>query len=152
MFYDKFILYICSNLFCYYWRTRIEKLNSILNSMYCLKKKWYILIIVLTFIFYFKDDVYKPSNILNTLSDDLCKVWNEVDSPLPDEQIDELNIPISIRILRKYLTPDGKENTTSKKFNSQIVQIEDRLNLNFRARKQFRKLLFPSDEDLNNIY
>lgn len=66
--------------------------------------------------------------------------------------MDESNVPIPISILRKHLTPDGKENTTSKKLDSKIVKIEERLNLNFQARKRFRKLLFPSDEDLNNIH
>lgn len=40
---------------------------------------------------------------------------------LPDEQIDKLNVPVPIRILRKHITPNEKENTTSKKLNSQIV-------------------------------
>jgi len=58
---------------------------------------------------------------------------------------------MSIQIIRTYLTPDGKNNTNSKKLNSEISEIEDRLNLNFQARKKFRKLLFPSDKDINNI-
>ncbi|XP_027851704.2 microcephalin-like [Aphis gossypii] len=98
------------------------------------------------------DDIYKSDNIVNLLSDDLCKVLNEIDSPVPNELMDESNVPIPISILRKHLTPDGKENTTSKKLDSKIVKIEERLNLNFQARKRFRKLLFPSDEDLNNIH
>jgi len=58
---------------------------------------------------------------------------------------------MSIRIVRKHLTPNGKENTMPKEVHSEISKIEDRLNLNFQARKKFRKLLFPSDKDLNNI-
>lgn len=66
--------------------------------------------------------------------------------------MDGLNVPIPIIILRTHLTPDGKENTTFKKLDSQIVKIEEQLNLSFQARKRLRKLLFPSDEDLNNIH
>lgn len=98
-----------------------------------------------------QDDFYKHKDIVDKLSDQLCQVLNKVDSLIPDEQIDELNVPMSIKTLRKHLTPEGKENTTSKELYSQIAKIEEQLNLNFQARKRFRKLLFPTDEDLNNI-
>uniref|UniRef100_A0A2S2PST0 Microcephalin n=1 Tax=Schizaphis graminum TaxID=13262 RepID=A0A2S2PST0_SCHGA len=96
-----------------------------------------------------QDDLHKPDHIVNIVSDQLCKVLNKTDSPVSDEKLEELNVPI--RIIRKHLTPNGKENTTSKILGSQIAKIEDQLNLNFQARKRFRKLLFPSDEDINNI-
>lgn len=108
-------------------------------------------ILVLILAFYFKDDLYKSIDIVNILSNQLCKELNNVVSPVPDEQIDELNVPMSIKILRKHLTPNGKDNTITKELNNEISKIEDRLNLNLQARKRFRKLLFPSDKDLNNI-
>jgi len=89
---------------------------------------------------------------MNILSDQLCKELNEVVTRVPKEQIDESDVPISIKILRKHLTPDGKENLISNELYDQIAKIEDRLNLNFQARKKFRKLLFPSNKDLNKIY
>lgn len=70
---------------------------------------------------------------------------------MPDEQIDELYIPMSIKTLRKYLTPKGTENKTPTELNSDLVQIEDRLNLNSQARQRLRKLLFPSDKELHNM-
>jgi len=90
---------------------------------------------------------------VNLLSDQLCRELKKVVSPpVPDEQIDELNVPMSIQILRKHLTPDGKDNTISKEVYTQITKIGDRLNLNFQARKRLHKLLFPSDKDLNKVY
>jgi len=84
------------------------------------------------------------------LSDQLCKVLNKIDSPVPDDQIDEIYIPMSLKVLRKYLTPNGKENTTCTELDSELAKIENRLNLNSQARQRFRKLLFPSDKNLNN--
>lgn len=72
-------------------------------------------------------------------------------SPIPDEQTNELYFPVSIKILRKYLTPKGSENKTPTELDSDIVKIEDRLNLNIHARQRLRKLLFPSDVELHNI-
>ncbi|XP_022174220.1 uncharacterized protein LOC111036501 [Myzus persicae] len=97
------------------------------------------------------DDPCKTNDIVNMLSDQLCKVLNKIDSPVPDDQIDDLYIPMSLKVLRKYLTPNGKENTTSTELDSELVKIEDRLNLNSQARQRFRKLLFPSDKNLNNM-
>ncbi|KAF0741929.1 microcephalin isoform X1 [Aphis craccivora] len=99
-----------------------------------------------------QDDIYKSNSFVNILSDDICKVLNESDNPVPDELLDDSNVPIPIRMLRTHLTPNGKENTAFEKLDSQIVKIEEQLNLNFQARKRFRKLLFPSDKDLNNIH
>lgn len=107
--------------------------------------------LVFILIFHFKDDLYKPNDIENILSDQLCKELKKVVSPVPDDQIDELNVPIPIKILRNHLTPDVIENTIPKDVYGQIAKIEDRLNLNFQAKKRFRMLLFPSDKDLNNI-
>lgn len=101
--------------------------------------------------FYFKDDFYKSIDVVQILSNQLCKELNNAVSPVPDEQVDELDVSMSIKILRKHLTPNGKENTIAEELYSEISKIEDRLNLNFQARKRFRKLLFPSDKDLNNI-
>jgi len=106
---------------------------------------------VLILIFYFKDDIDKSIDVIQILSDQLCKELNNVVSTKPEEQVDELDVPMSIKIIRRHLTPDGKENTISKELYSEISKIEDRLNLNFQARKRFRKLLFPSDKGLNNI-
>jgi len=78
-------------------------------------------------------------------------VLNKIDSPIPDDQIDELYIPMSLKVLRKYLTPNGKENTSSTELNSELAKIEDRLNLNDQARQRFRKLLFPPENNLNNM-
>lgn len=58
---------------------------------------------------------------------------------------------MSIKVLRNYLTPKGKENTTCTELDSELAKIEDRLNLNSQARQRFRKLLFPSDKNLNNM-
>jgi len=107
--------------------------------------------LALIFIFYFQFDFYKSIDVVQILSTQLCKELNNDVIPVPDEDVDEFDEPMSIKIIRKYLTPDGKENTNSKELNSEISKIEDRLNLNFQARKKFRMLLFPSDKDLNNI-
>lgn len=69
---------------------------------------------------------------------------------MPDDNIDELYLPMSIKILRKYLTPKGSENKTPAALDSDLLKIEDRLNLNSRARQRLRKLLFP-DMNLSNI-
>ncbi|XP_001949045.2 uncharacterized protein LOC100168837 [Acyrthosiphon pisum] len=97
------------------------------------------------------DGPYETNDIVNMLSDQLCKVLNKIDSPVPDDQIDELYIPMSLKVLRKYLTPNGKENTNCTELESELAKIEDRLNLNSQARQRFRKLLFPSDKNLNNV-
>ncbi|XP_001951002.2 uncharacterized protein LOC100169079 isoform X2 [Acyrthosiphon pisum] len=96
-------------------------------------------------------DFYKSIDVVKILSNQLRKELNNDVGPVPDAEVDEFGVPMSIRILRKFLTPDGKENTIFKELNNEISKIEDRLNLNFQARKKFRKLLFPSDKDLNNI-
>jgi len=57
---------------------------------------------------------------------------------------------MSIKVLRKYLTPNEKENTTSTELDNELAKIEERLNLNVQARQRFRKLLFPSKGNLNN--
>lgn len=57
---------------------------------------------------------------------------------------------MSIKVLRKYLTPSGKENATSTELDSELNKIEERLNLNPQARQRFRKLLFPSNTNLND--
>ncbi|VVC30412.1 BRCT domain [Cinara cedri] len=85
-------------------------------------------------------------NIITILSDQLCKVLNTNDSPMPNKNIDELYLPMSIKQLRKILTPSEKENKTPTKFDSDLVQIEDCLNLNSQARRRLRKLLFPTTE------
>ncbi|XP_060877830.1 uncharacterized protein LOC132950410 isoform X2 [Metopolophium dirhodum] len=97
------------------------------------------------------DGPYETNDIVNMLSDKLCKVLNKINSPVPDDQIDEIYIPMSLKVLRKYLTPNGKENTTCTELDSELAKIEDRLNLNTQARQRFRKLLFPSDKNLNNM-
>lgn len=96
-------------------------------------------------------EFYNKIDVIQILSNQLRKELNNDIIPVPDEQVDELGVPMSIRIVRKHLTPNGKENTMPKEVHSEISKIEDRLNLNFQARKKFRKLLFPSDKDLNNI-
>jgi len=78
-------------------------------------------------------------------------VLNKFDDCVLDEQIDKLNVPMSILLLRKHLIPDGKENITSKELNSQLAKIENQLNLSPQAKRCFRKLLFPSNKDINNI-
>jgi len=70
---------------------------------------------------------------------------------MPDDKLDELYLPMSIKLLRKYLTPKEKENKSSVELNSDLVKIEDRLNLNSQARQRLRKLLFPSDKELYNM-
>lgn len=99
----------------------------------------------------FQDDPYKTTDIISIISDQLCKVLNTTDSPIPDEEANELYFPTSIKMLRKYLTPKGNENKTPIEIDSDLVKIEDRLNLNFKARQRLRKLLFPSDKELLNM-
>lgn len=70
---------------------------------------------------------------------------------MPDDKIDELYLPMSIKLLRKYLTPKGKENKTSAELDSDLIKIEDQLNLNSHARQRLRKLLFPPDKELNDM-
>lgn len=57
---------------------------------------------------------------------------------------------MSIKVLRKYLTPSGKENATSTELDSELNKIEERLNLNPQARQRFHKLLFPSNTNLKD--
>lgn len=73
------------------------------------------------------------------------------DSPWFDAEVNELYIPMSIKLLRKYLTPKDKDIKTPAELNSDIAKIEDRLNLNSQARQRLRKLLFPSDKNVNDI-
>lgn len=63
-----------------------------------------------------------------------------------DKNIDELYLPMSIKQLRKIMTPHEKENKTPSKFDNELLQIEDCLNLNTQARRRLRKLLFPLSE------
>lgn len=84
------------------------------------------------------------------LSNQLSKVLTTYDSPIIEEEIDELYLPMSIKILRKFLTPNGQESITPE-LNSDLIQIEDRLNLNPLARKRLRKLLFTSDKEVINM-
>jgi len=70
---------------------------------------------------------------------------------MSDDKIDELYLPMSIKQLRKYLTPKGKNNRTSVELDSDLIKIEDRLNLNSQARHRLRKLLFPSNKELYNM-
>lgn len=99
---------------------------------------------------FFQDNPDKIKDIISILSDQLCRVLN-TDSPIPDEQTSELYFPMSIKILRKYLTPKGNENKTPLELDSDIIKIEDRLNLNAHARQRLRKLLFPCDKELQNM-
>lgn len=70
---------------------------------------------------------------------------------MPKEQTDELYFPMPIKVLRKYLTPKGTENKTPIELDSDLVKIENQLNLNYEARQRLRKLLFPSDKELHNV-
>lgn len=85
------------------------------------------------------------------LSNQLSKVLTTYDSSIIEEEIDELYLPMSIKVLRKFLTPKGQENITPLELNSDLVQIEDRLNLNPIARQRLRKLLFTSDKEVINL-
>lgn len=58
---------------------------------------------------------------------------------------------MSIKVIRKYLTPQGRENKSLTELDSELIKIEDRLKLNSQARQRFRKLLFPMDKELNNM-
>lgn len=58
---------------------------------------------------------------------------------------------MSIKVLRKLLTPKEKENKTPTEINSELLKIEDRLDLNLVARRRLRKLLFPSNNELQNM-
>ncbi|XP_050533488.1 microcephalin-like isoform X2 [Daktulosphaira vitifoliae] len=96
------------------------------------------------------EDPFKTNDIISVLSDQLSKVLNTNDSPISDDHVDELYLPMSIKLLRKYLTPKGSENKTPAALDSDLIKIEDRLKLNSRARQRLRKLLFP-DVDLSNV-
>lgn len=62
------------------------------------------------------------------------------------KNIDELYLPMSIKQLRKILSPNEKENKMPSNFDNDLLQIEDCLNLNTQARRRLRKLLFPPAE------
>lgn len=47
-------------------------------------------------------------------------------------------------------TPRGRDNISSAELDTEFLKIEDHLKLNFQARKRFRKLLFPLNEELND--
>ncbi|XP_022182377.1 uncharacterized protein LOC111042164 [Myzus persicae] len=128
-----------------------QKWSKVLEGKLKYSKNFVYVKLVFILIFHFKDDLYKPNDIENILSDQLCKELKKVVSPVPDDQIDELNVPIPIKILRNHLTPDVIVNTIPKDVYGQIAKIEYRFNFNFQAKKRFRMLLFPSDKDLNNI-
>lgn len=65
--------------------------------------------------------------------------------------IEQQNLPLAIKALRYRLTPQRKEEKTPKELNSDLVKIEERLNLDLVARKRLRRLLFPSINELQNI-
>lgn len=85
--------------------------------------------------------------MISILSDQLCTYLN-TSSPFSDEEIEEIYLPMSIKVLRKILTPNNTEKKTTVELDSDLVKIEDRLNLNKKARQRLRKLLFPSDNEL----
>lgn len=85
--------------------------------------------------------------MISIISDQLCKYLN-TSSPVPDEEIEELYLPMSIKVLKKMLTPKEMEKKTYIELDSDLVKIENRLNLNIKARQRLRKLLFPSDKEL----
>lgn len=58
---------------------------------------------------------------------------------------------MSIKIVRKYLTPQGRENKSLTELDTELLKIEDRLKLDSQARQRFRKLLFPSDKELSDM-
>lgn len=68
-----------------------------------------------------------------------------------DEEINNLHVPIPIKIMRKHLTPEGRDKISVTELDSELLQIENRLKLNSQNRLRFRKLLFPLDEELNNM-
>lgn len=84
--------------------------------------------------------------MISILADQLCTYLN-TSSPIPDEEIEEIYLPMSIKVLRKILTPNTMERKTPIELDSDLVKIEDRLNLNIKARQRLRKLLFPSDKE-----
>lgn len=96
--------------------------------------------------------LFFQDNIIPGFSNHLYHLLNNQDSPhLDDEEISELYIPLSIKILRKYLTPKGIENKAPSDLDNDLIEIEDRLKLNSQARNRFRRLLFNENKDLNNV-
>lgn len=88
---------------------------------------------------------------MSEFSNNLYNLLNAQDSPyLDEEEISELYVPMSIKILRKYLTPKETDNEAPSELDNDLIEIENRLKLNPQARQRFRKLLFNSNKDLNN--
>ncbi|XP_025420751.1 uncharacterized protein LOC112690864 isoform X2 [Sipha flava] len=91
-------------------------------------------------------------NIANGFSNNLYDLLNAQDSPYLDEkEISELYIPMSIKTLRKYLTPKDTENKTPSELDDDLIEIENQLKLNSQARQRFRRLLFNSNKDISDF-
>lgn len=56
-----------------------------------------------------------------------------------------------VRVIRMILTPNGINNTLTLEIDSDLVKIEDRLNLNSQKPERLPELLFPTNEELLNM-
>lgn len=105
-------------------------------------------------LFNFQEECYQShdTRIISILSDadPLLKIINNNDCTTVDEEISKLYEPITVKVKRNFLTPQGRDNKSSAEHNTDLLKIEDHLKINFQASKQFCNLLFPLDEELNN--
>lgn len=58
---------------------------------------------------------------------------------------------VPIKIIRKWLTPIGRNYKETTALNDDIINYENYFQLNSIERIRFRKSLYPSDRYLNNI-
>lgn len=90
--------------------------------------------------------------MISIISEPLCEYLNVIEYDKQEKQTLELcGPPLSVKVIRKILTPKGINNTSTSEINTDLVKIEDRLKLNSQKRKRLRKLLFPSNEELLNM-
>jgi microcephalin len=71
-------------------------------------------------------------------------------STFDTEVVPECYLPLSIKILRKYVIPEETKNKTPSEINNNLIGMENHMKLNLQARQRLRRLLFSSDNDLNN--
>uniref|UniRef100_A0A2S2PWA9 Microcephalin n=1 Tax=Sipha flava TaxID=143950 RepID=A0A2S2PWA9_9HEMI len=99
-----------------------------------------------------KTPVKNPNKIMDGLSEHLYSILNDPDhsSIFDTEVVPECYLPLSIKILRKYVIPEETKNKTLANINRNLIGMENHMKLNLQARQRLRRLLFSSNNDLNN--
>lgn len=89
---------------------------------------------------------------MDGLSKVIYDILNDQDGAIvyDTEVVSEDYVPLAIKIIRRYIIPEGKKRKSPSEINDHLIEIEHELKLNYEARKRLRRLLFSSNKDLNN--